>query len=241
MPTLGGRQGVGFPAAPQAERYRARAESCGGAAVLVAPSDWVRGHAEAVEWFHGHHTLEDLARWLRDHASTQDRVRLEWRAGLLDALATRPRPGTALDHPPTIAFRDYCVKWLDDAGSTAHPQLSSLHTENQGWLWFSHPKDLGFKATSGNIDLYAAVNGFAGTGKELEAHLAAVPLPAEFPVATDTAHNVVIRRGCPRFDTAAGVPQDTASLNEALAPCARITQWYEGGGAALLAQPAPDH
>lgn len=125
------------------------------------------------------------------------------------------------------------------AGSAADAALSSLHTENQGWLWFRHPKDLAFKATAGNIDLYVAVNGFAGTGEELQLRLTALSLPEGFSVATDTARNVVIRHACPRFATAAGVPDTAHQLHEALDACARITEWFDAGGAGLLVAEQP--
>lgn len=64
----------------QAERYRARAEACGGAAILVAPDGWIRGNEPAAEIFHGHHTLEALAGWLRDNCSDPEKARLNWRA-----------------------------------------------------------------------------------------------------------------------------------------------------------------
>lgn len=218
----------------QAERYRARAEACGGAAVLVAPSGWIRGHEEAAKIFHGLHTLEALAGWLNDNCSDEENTRLKWRADLLCALAAPRRAGTAIDHLPTIDFRDYCVRWLAEVDSACDPQLLSLHTENQGWLWFSHPKDLGFKATHGRIDLYAAVNGFKGTAEELRDYAAEVALPSGFAVARDTSGNVVIRYECARFETAAGTPAVTMSLDEALDACVRITKWFDEGGADLL-------
>lgn len=221
----------------QAERYLARAEACGGAAVLVAPRAWVVANAAAAELFHGNHAIEDIAALLLEQGQGRlDAARVQWRAQLLLALAEPRERSTPLDHAPTIAFRDYCVEWLAKHGSSAEPSLTTLHTAGQGWLWFSHPKDLGFKASSGNIDLYVASNGFEGDADGLRAALSAHPLPAGFEVATDTSirRNLVLRLTCPRFATGAGVPDDPTELDEALNACLRITAWFDDGGANAL-------
>lgn len=221
----------------QAERYRVRAEACcGGAAILVAPKRWLDAHQEAVKEFHGHHSIEELAKWLRNNAEGVEAARLIWRAGLLDELAKPRVVGMALDHPPTIAFRDHCVAWLAERASTAEVWPLSLHTQGQQWLWFRYPRDLYFKAGNGTVDLYARVNGFAGGAAELRARLASSPLPADFFVATDTSErrNIVLRRNVSTFTTGAGVPADRSALDEALGACQQIIAWFEQGGANLL-------
>jgi hypothetical protein len=153
---------------------------------------------------------------------------------LLDELAKPRVAGPALDHAPTIAFRDYCIDWLADHGSTADAWLLSLHTENQGWLWFHHPKDLGYKASTGFVDLYVKVNGFGGDLEGLSAAIETRPLPDGFYPATDTSHNVVIRHDVPRTSPWAGLPVDLEPLHVALDACRRITEWFDEGGGDLL-------
>ena len=114
--------------------------------------------------------------------------------------------------------------------------MSSLHSDGQGWLWFRHPQDLGFKASSGMIDLDVEPNGFTATGEELVTTVARLPLPAGFEVATHSSkrRNVVLRHACPRFMTDSGVPDHTDELDRALDACRRITAWFDEGGAGLL-------
>ncbi|MDQ6949228.1 MAG: hypothetical protein M3256_23970, partial [Actinomycetota bacterium] len=216
----------------QAERYLARAQDCGAAAVIVAPQRWLDGHPEAVKHFHGSHAIEEIAKWLRDTAR-----RLTWRADVLDELATPRVTGAALDHQPTIDFRDFCIDWLTAHNSPAVAWPLSLHTENQGWLCFQHPRDLAFKASTGVVDLYVEPNGFRGTADELVA-LGEFPLPGGFHVATDSSkkRNVVLRRPVKTINAALGVPAEKAPLEEALDACRRIVAWFDGGGADLLAR-----
>lgn len=224
----------------QAERYRARADEVGGAAIVVAPRQWLDREKASVVHFDGSHSLEKLAEWLRTH-SDADAARLAWRAKMLDDLAKPRAASIALDHEQTISFRDHCVVWLKDHASTAEASLLSLHTENQGWLWFRHPRDLCFKARNGTVDLYVGVNGFAGTVADLEARLAAWPAPAGFFVTTDTSQkrNVVLRHDVQACFPEEGVPADPAVLDIALDACRRITEWFDRGGATLLRGPAP--
>ncbi len=224
----------------QAERYLARAAELGGAAVLIAPQRWLDRQKDAVRRFHHAHALEDLADWLRTH-SDAEAVRLAWRAAMLEELAKPRALGTVLDHKLTIAFRDHCVAWLKEHGSTAEASLLSLHTENQGWLWFRHPRDLYFKARNGTVDLYVGVNGFAGTVANLGARLATRPAPAGFSVTTDTSQkrNVVLRHEVQAFLPEEGVPADPPALDLALDACLRITEWFDQGGANLLRGEAP--
>lgn len=215
----------------QAERYRARAKECGAAAIIVAPRKWLDGHADAVAHFHGSHAIENLSSWLQGTAR-----RLSWRADLLDELAKPRLTGAALDHQPTIEFRDHCISWLAKQESSAVISPSSLHTENQGWLWFTYPRDLGYKASTGFVDLYVEPNGYRGSAEELTVLLAARPLPDGFKVATDTSKrkNVVLRHPVERIDPALGVPAERAALAEALEACRRIVAWFEDGGKDFL-------
>ena len=207
----------------QAERYRARAKACGAAAIIIAPSGWLTARPDAVRHFHGSHSIEDLAKELRTRG-----------VQVLEALAKPPVSGTALDDAPTIAFRDYCINRLQEMAPSARPSPTSLHTIHQGWLWFIHPQGLGFKASNGRVDLTVKDHGFAGSLAHLERLLVTHRAPDSFTPALDTARNVVLRHDCGVFDSRSGIPIDTTRLDRALEACARLTEWFDHGGSALL-------
>lgn len=223
----------------QAERYAARAVHHKGAAVLIAPRPWLDAHPTAAGMFHATQALESLAIWLRDMSPTAaaEPRRMAWRARVLDVLATPRMTGTVIDHGPTIDFRDYCIDWLARHDSTAQARPLSLHTENQGWLTFAHPRDLCFKAIHGTVDLYVADNGFTGDADALAAALktVAVSLPVGWEVATDTSkhRNVVLRKRVAKLAPSVGVPGDTTSLDEALEACRTIAAWLDAIGGHL--------
>jgi hypothetical protein len=219
----------------QAERYRARANAVGGTAILVAPKSWIDSHPDAVAAFHGCRAIEEIIHWLRAADGDQPlRHRFRWRADFMEALIAPRARGPVLDHAPTIAFRDYCIAWLAEHCPSADASAMSLHTENQGWLWFNHPKDLGFKASTGFVDYYVAAGGFSGTKDELVERLTARPVPTGFEIATDTSNNIVLRHRIDQFRTSHGVPADTAALDVALGVCRAIIDWYENGGNDVL-------
>lgn len=229
----------------QAERYRARARVHRGAAILVAPRRYLSAHADDAAKFDGQHSLEDIAARLRGTAQNREsvaRARYEWRAALVEELAAPPKRSVAADHPPTVAFCAYCCDWLGTHAPTARPNPRMLHTENQGWLWFNHPTDLGYKVTHGVVDLYVAVNGFGGTVADLAAVLEANGGPPEdFEPAVDGSGNVVLRyTASARVPPAAGVPADPAVVRvvlEGLDACRRATEWFDAHGARVLAAP----
>lgn len=163
------------------------------------------------------------ARGLRRHQPARG-----WRADLLEALAAPRQP--SLDHPPTMEFRDYCVEELSRRQSTADPVLSSLHSDGQGWLWFRHPKDLAFKASSHDRSLRPTERVSRKLGRAR--NVAPRGRPARRLLHYD-GH--VEERGSPaRLPEAAGVPQPNDDLDQALDACRRITDWFDNGGAELL-------
>jgi hypothetical protein len=201
--------------------------------VLVAPETWINGHRVAADIFDGCHAIEGIAKWLDTSPSVAGEPRrLRWRADALRKLTMPRETGVALDDEHTIAFSRYCVDWLASRDSSAEARPNSLHTANQGWLWFAHPPDLAYKATHGLVDLYAKANGFTSSSPDdLASALedAGTTLPEGFSIATDTSkhRNVVIRREVPRLIPSAGVPDDRSGLDEALGACALITHWLD--------------
>lgn len=212
----------------QARRYRTRADSrhrC--AAVLVAPRAYLDAQTDAVGTFHAAHAIEDVADRIESGGEgTGDQERRRWRAALLRSLARRPDRGASPpDHPPTVAFTAFCTQWLAEHAPGALPNPRMLHTEKQGWLWFSQPSGLAYKASHGFVDLYVEYHGFIGSVEDLQALVDDVGGPAEFVVATDTSGNTLLRWKGVAVAPSEGPPGDPADVVAALRACADATAW----------------
>lgn len=96
------------------------------------------------------------------------------------------RPPVVVDDQPTLAFTTYCVEWFAGRGGLTVPDVASLHSAGQSWLWFETPKGLGYKAggwaklAHAGVDLYVKHHGFAGTADELDSLLAEIGVPDGF-------------------------------------------------------------
>jgi hypothetical protein len=204
----------------QGGRYRRRALSRGDGTVLVAPRSRL-ADTEHTRFFHVTYAIEDLADWLVEQATSaqgQLATRLQWRARLLRQLCVPAARAPKPDHPPTVEFTNFCVRWLAEHEPRAVPEPKSLRTAGSGWLWFTSPRGLVYKAAHGRVDLYVGELGFTGTVDDLAAAVAAGWGPEGFDAATDTAGNPVLRFEHP--DTLVysqdGVPDDVTGVVTAL-------------------------
>lgn len=225
----------------QPERYLERATRRCGAAVLVAPGDYLAAHQQDAAKFHGRYSIEALIEWLQRDRATLDTQRRRWRAALLRELIDRPPPTP--DDPGTVDFTSFCAEWLASVGSPVQPAERSLRTRGQGWLWFTWPRGLGYKATGwakkdrAAVDLYLKDHGFTGDLDALARLLDDAPGPEHFSPATDTAGNVVLRFDCDVVAPEEGRPQRGSvretSVVEALEACVRVGQWVRDNEAKL--------
>jgi ketol-acid reductoisomerase len=141
-----------------------------------------------------------------------------------------PKP----DHPPTVAFTRFCVQWLAEREPRAVPNANSLHTKGNGWLWFTSPSRLVYKAAHGRVDLYVGEHGFKGTADDLASAVAAGWGPESFAAAVDTSGNPVLRFEHPRTMVYSqdGVPEDVTGVIIALKAVITAVRWLaEQGGA----------
>lgn len=223
----------------QAERYAARAAvaEIPTATVLVAPRDFIDGHRASV-LFGKAIAMEDIAEWLRVEAATADTwlaARLRWRAGALDVLASQRPP--AIDDPQAVRFTALFADTIEVLGCIVDRR--SCHTANQGWIWFTKPSALGYKATHGLVDLYVKDIG-VDVGRDAVARCLAGRLPVGFEVAQDTVPNTVLRARMPRrlnpadAYTSAEEIADPETFDAAVGSCREAVLWLDAGGAELL-------
>lgn len=233
----------------QPERYVQRARAQGGVAVLVAPASYLATHQAEAAVFDGAISVDAIAGRLRDRPPASDPVslrRARWRAQILDELI-RPRSQTPVTGDPnTMAFTEFCTAWLSEHAPAAVPNPRSCYTAGQGWLWFTAPRGLGYKACGwarkprAAVDLYVGEHGFAGTADDLQRLVDEVGVPEGFGVATDTAKvpNVVLRYECDTVLPSAWPTEpdaDEAPVVAALEACAAITRWLQHHEARLRA------
>lgn len=226
----------------QGERYRGRAEAQHGLAVLVAPAGYAVPAAAAS--FHGRVDIDDIVQFLRNSSEEHPddataRARLLWRATMLEQLMTRRRT-PAPEHPPTVAFTRFCVDWLLEHESAALPSPASCRTVNQGWLYFTQPSGLMYKASGwghpkqATVDLYLKYLGYFGDHTQAEADLRKLPALDGFRLDADTQDNLVLRFDCAVVPPAEGLPPEgserRARVVEALEACDRAAVWVSRNG-----------
>jgi len=213
----------------QGGRYQRRAASRGDGTVLVAPRSRLAS-TDHTGCFHVAYGIEDLAEWLDGQAESAEgrwANRLRWRARLLRQLcvptAYVPKP----DDPPTVAFTNFCVTWLATREPRAIPDAKSLRTKGNGWLWFTSPSGLVYKAAHGRVDLYVGEHGFRGTADDLASAVAAGWAPEGFTAAVDTSGNPVLRFEHPGTIAYSqdGVPQDVKGVVIALTAVVAAVRW----------------
>ncbi len=223
----------------QPERYRERAKIRGGAAVLVAPKAFLESHRTEAAIFHGCMSIEAVIGWLRDAANSQTTgaSRRQWRASLLEELMRRPTRLVVPDDEPTVAFTSFCATWFADHGGVAPPNERTCRTAGTGWLWFSSPRGLGYKASAwvrqdvAAVDLYVAGHGFTGDLDDFVRLLQKLPPLTGFVPTTDTAKkpNVVLRYTCAKVSPGDGKPEleseRCASVIDALEACQGAAEW----------------
>lgn len=226
----------------QPERYVERARASGGVAILVAPASYLASHEAEAAFFDGAISVDVVADRVRNHPPASDPVshrRARWRAQVLEELI-RPRSQTPVrGDPSTIAFTEFCTAWLAERAPAAVPNPRSCYTAGQGWLWFTNPRGLGYKACGwarkprAAVDLYVGEHGFDGTAEELQRLVDAIGLPEGFVVTSDTAKvpNVVLRYECDKVLPSAW-PTEPDGVTEtavvgALEACAAITVWLQ--------------
>lgn len=227
----------------QGGRYQRRAGSRGDGTVLVAPRSRLAS-TDHTDCFHVAYGIEDLADWLVDQAKSAEgqwAARLLWRARLLRQLCVPtgyvPKP----DHPPTVAFTNFCVEWLAAHEPRAGPDPNSLRTKGSGWLYFTSPSGLIYKAAHGRVDLYVGKHGFQGTVDDLASAVATGWGPEDFFAATDTKGNPVLRFEHPDavVYSQEGVPQDVTGVVMALKAVVIAVGWIADQGKAITL-PSPD-
>jgi hypothetical protein len=217
----------------QAERYRLRADHCGGRALLVAPADYPES-TSSVSLFDGAVTIEQVAAWL---SSRGDR-RGHWLAELLTELVKPLGREPAPDDPNTVAFTRHCVEWLARSAPHVIPAPNSLHSTGQGWLDFETPAGLIYKVVGvrGNdfatVDLYFKYLGLDdATATALHRKQPCViadggPATA-FSPEHDSQQNLVLRFRLPKLNPADGVPtgEQLDVLHRGLTACIAAANW----------------
>jgi hypothetical protein len=213
----------------QGDRYQRRARSRGDGTVLVAPRSRL-ANTDHTKCFQVTYGIEDVSDWLVEQARSTDGQwahRLRWRAELLRQLCRPtgyvPKP----DHPPTVAFTAFCTDWLAAHEPRAVPNAKSLRTNGSGWLWFTSPSGLVYKAAHGRVDLYVTEHGFKGTAEDLAAAVAGGWAPDGFTAAVDTSGNPVLRFEHPGIKAYSqdGVPSDVSGVVMALTAVVTAVRW----------------
>lgn len=164
-------------------------------------------------------------------AETNLAARFLWRANVLDVAASKRPP--APDDPRALRVTELFAEALEGSGCVV--DRMSCHTANQGWIWFSEPRGLVYKATHAVVDLY--VKDF-GSNLSLETVTRSLDgrLPAGFAVAQDTVPNTVLRAQMPKplnpvtALTPEGAVRDRETLDAAVAACREALRWLDGGG-----------
>lgn len=234
----------------QPERYAERARARGGVAILVAPASYLATHGAEAAFFDGAISVDVIADHVRNHPPASDPVshrRARWRAQVLEELI-RPRSQTpVIGDPNTIAFTEFCTAWLAECAPAVVPNPRTCYTAGQGWLCFTTPRGLGYKACGwakkphAAVDLYVSEHGFDGTAEALQRLVDHIGLPDGFVVTTDTAKtpNVVLRYECDKILPSEWPTEPYGDIETpviaALEACAAITLWLQEHEARLLA------
>lgn len=221
----------------QGGRYQRRATSRNDGTVLVAPRSRLR-NTNHTECFQTKYGIEDLADWLVDQAKSDDGQwahRLRWRPELLRQLCRPTGHVLKPDHPPTVAFTAFCSDWLAAHEPRAVPNTKALRTKGNGWLWFTSPSGLVYKASHGRVDLYVTEHGFKGTAEDLATAVAGGWGPDHFVAAVDTSGNPVLRFEHPdtKVYSQDGVPSDVSGVVMALAAVVTAVRWVVKKGDAI--------
>lgn len=229
----------------QAERYAVRVQAVANArGILVAPASYLAAHPTEAETFRAVGdavSLEQIAAELESQATNMRGAlqrRLEWRADVLRGLC-EPRQTTP-DHPPTVAFTQWCTKWLQDHGDVISILPAYTRTSNQSWIFFEAPEALSYKCSNGRVDV-TLKNVIDDPGLDAVATIVASSLPPGFAVTTDTRGNTVIRYEDEPVSpqeglTEAGDPHQREVLERCLSACVGIARWLEAVGSGLFAE-----
>jgi hypothetical protein len=185
-------------------RQRAEAHStadgvvAAGAAVVAPAAYLARRSAELSEV--SSISIEDIADELDGQAgrlgeSGNDAslaARLRWRSQRLVRL-DEGRRSAGVDNQQMIDVRDYIIDRLAATGSTGEPLASSMHTANQGWLYFRDPKAVLYKVAHGTVDIYLRDVWPDDETRQSQAHAEAIG-PEGFEATEDTVHNLVFSK-----------------------------------------------
>jgi len=98
-----------------------------------------------------------------------------------------------VDNHQTIAVRDYIIDRLAIAGADGEPMASSMHTANQGWLFFRDPKAVLYKVAHGTVDVYLRDVWPGDAARQARVHAEAAG-PDGFETSEDTKHNLVFSK-----------------------------------------------
>lgn len=226
----------------QGGRYQRRAASRGDGTVLVAPRARLT-NTDHTDRFGVAYAIEDLAAWLGEQANSgedQWATRLRWRGKVLRQLCVPTSRVRKPDHPPTVAFTTFCSDWIVAREPRAVPNVDSLRTKGNGWLWFTSPVGLVYKASHGRVDLYVGEHGFKGTADDLATAVAAGWGPEGFAAAVDTSGNPVLRFEHPDalVYSQDGVPRNLTGVVTALAAAVTAVRWVASHGRAITLPPA---
>ena len=214
----------------QAERYERRAAATGARTLLIAPAAYLAKAPSPAAGFDGSVSIEEMAERIEGaggRGGDRDARRSAWTARRLRELLHRR---TAESHGPTVEFTEWCVAWFDQHAAHVVPQRSSLHTANQGWLYFEELGALVYKVQGIVAETEAMVDVYLEDGLDHEARCTAgAPGPIEgFSYAVDTVGNQLLRYRCAKLLPSEGVPTsaaDRAALEDALSACVRAADW----------------
>jgi hypothetical protein len=180
---------------------------------------------------HFHHAwaVEEIADWMDAWAVEQSeplKGRVRWRAALLRALCDPRVTRTGTDHPPTVAFTEWCIAWLEQRGAYARLSRQTMHTINQGFMWFTRPVAVVYKVEHGFVDIYFTHSDeLPLTADHLAALVAKRMTPAGFELAHDTKGNTLLRwLGVP-VNPHAGPIGTMEPVEAALEACERAARW----------------
>jgi hypothetical protein len=228
----------------QALRYLARATSraphtrC----LLVAPGTFLEGHPGAVNIFGEYGAavaIEDLAREI-ETTPLVAASRVAWRVNALRNL-TIGRARTP-DHPPTVAFSAWCLRWLAGWATCVVP--FPIRTINEGWMYVGPGDALIYKCVHGRVDLQLNRMGPDLGIEEVRRRIDGT-LPLGFAVAADDSDHTVLRYACEKVSPQSGVgldgdPIHVDGVKDALIACVTITRWLEErGGRSILFDEMP--
>jgi hypothetical protein len=183
----------------RARAHSAQADVIAVGAAVVAPAAYLARHSEKLSGL-ATMSIEDIAYELDAEAKELERnggdsglvARLRWRSQRLVRL-DEGRRSEAIDDAPTIAVRDYIVDGLAASSVKCVPHESSMHTANQGWLYFRDWKALIYKVAHGTVDVYLRDVWPDDEDRQGRVH-AENSGPDGFEATEDTKHNLIFSR-----------------------------------------------